>query len=146
MTGIRNRYQRILSQNQGCHQILVTSLSKIFWVSSVSHGATGNPVTSRSYMPDYIMICISLVDCVFQLSIFSMLILSREAGFAWKDLGTQVSRSGTGVSALFYRLRRLLRCLNSAENRPQTAAAVRWDTTWLRPSKPKRSELPDIFN
>ena len=90
-----------------------TSLSKIFRVLAM--------VPLCYCMLDYV----SVVDCVFQLSIFSMLILSKEAVFAWKDLGTQVSRNGTGVSALFQRLRRLLRCLNSAENRPHTAAAVR---------------------
>ena len=138
---LRPIFIMILSQNQSCPQDLVTSLSKIFWVLAMV--PLWHPYHIQLF---HAWLCNSLVDCVFQLSIFSMLILSRGAVFAWKDLGTQVTRNGTGVSALFNRLRRLLRCLNSAENRPHTAAAVRWDTTWLRPSKPKRSELPDLFN
>ena len=124
--------------------VLWTTPYRILEPNQKSHRQKGRSESTQVASDSNIHIYIHY--CVFPLSIFSMLISSREAGLAWKDLGTQVSRNGTGVSALFNRLRRLLRCLNSAENRPHTAAAVRWDTTWLRPSKPKRPELPDIFN
>ena len=59
------------------------------------------------------------------MSIFLGLFLFKgvEFAIAWKDLDSQVRRNGAVFSALCMRIRRLLRCLNSAENRRPDRAA-----------------------